>query len=69
MLKDLSYALRDLLHHTKDAFQDWRYIFEDRDKTVRFYGLHHLCTALRAYILELQPEWTVHASAHSTALT
>jgi hypothetical protein len=50
-------SLADVLEHTKDAFEVWRYIFEPRQEidVVHTVYIAYLCQAIRDYILALEP--------------
>lgn len=47
--------LDDILSMTKDAFESWRYEFEEKDR--RFWGVEELVEAMQRYILNLRPDW------------
>jgi HEPN domain-containing protein len=54
---DFKFELDKVLEATDNSFEEWRYIFEDREGTVRFFGMEEFVDALQAYLLSLEPAW------------
>jgi hypothetical protein len=40
-----------------NSFEEWRYIFEDRENTVLFFGMVEFVDALHGYVLSVKPAW------------
>jgi hypothetical protein len=51
----MRYEVDAVLAATKDAFETWRYKFEEHRRL--FYGLEEFCDALQEYILGIEPSW------------
>src|SRR5579859_7823968 len=45
---NFKFEIDNVLEATANAFEEWRYIFEERECTVRFYGMEELVDALHA---------------------
>jgi HEPN domain-containing protein len=54
---EFKFELDKVLEATDNSFEEWRYIFEERDETVRFFAMEELTDALHCYVLTIKTEW------------
>jgi hypothetical protein len=53
----MQFKLNKVLEAGNNAFDEWRYIFEERDFTVYSFGLEELAKALRGHVQDIEPSW------------
>lgn len=51
------FEIDKVLEATNNAFEEWRYIFEERDQTVLFFGMEEFVDALHTYVLTVELDW------------
>jgi transcriptional regulator with XRE-family HTH domain len=54
---EMRYEVEPILEAANKAFEEWRYIFEEKDYTRYYYGLEEVREAVERIILEIKPEW------------
>jgi hypothetical protein len=52
---DFKFEIERVLDATDLAFQEWRYIFEDRSYTAKYFGLEEFVNAIHGYVFGLNP--------------
>lgn len=55
------FEINEVLEASNDSFKEWRYIFEEREQTVQFYGVEEFVDALHTYIQTVKSEWSRYA--------